>query len=298
MRDGSKTSQHIGRRVRVQAEFKPTNLQSFYVGESVMKARFAIVNLLAVLGLFTLPANAADTSKSLTKLRIGVEGGYAPFSVKDSTGKFSGFDIDIANAVCAQMKVECALVETSFDGMIPALKVRKIDLIVASMAITDARKKSVNFSDKYFDSPSRMVARSDAKFVVSDEGMSGKKIGVQRGTIQDNFISVVFKKAVVKHYAKVDEVYIDLANGRLDAVLDDAVSASDGFLKTPAGKGFAFIGPEFKDRKYFGDGVGIAMRKTDADLLARVNVAIAEIRKNGEFKKIQDKYFDFEIFPN
>jgi arginine/ornithine transport system substrate-binding protein len=90
---------------------------------------------------------------------------------------------------------------------------------------------------------------------------------------------------------------LDLTSGRLDLVLDDVVSANEGFLKTPSGKGFAFIGPEFKDRKYFGDGVGIAMRKSDTDLLMRVNKAIAEIRRNGEFKKIQDKYFNFEIFP-
>ena len=200
-----------------------------------------IASLLLVFGFATVHAATVDTTK---QLRVGVEGGYAPFSVKGSDGKFSGFDIDIAHAVCGQLKLECVLVEIGFDSMIPALKVRKIDVIVASMAITDARKKSVNFSDKYFDSPSRMVSRSDAKFAVTNDGMSGKRIGVQRGTIQDNFIGVAFKKAAVKHYSKVDEVYMDLASGRLDAVLDDAVSASYGFLKTPAGKGFGFIGPE------------------------------------------------------
>lgn len=122
---------------------------------------------------------AATTWAQVAKpLRIGVDGGYTPFSVKDTAGKFSGFDIDIAHAVCNQLKVECVLVEIGFDAMISALKVRKIDLIVASMAITDERKKSANFSNKYFDSPSRMVARSDAKFAVTNEGMSGKRIGV------------------------------------------------------------------------------------------------------------------------
>lgn len=259
-----------------------------------MKTIFA--SLLFALSLGATPAFAAD-AKDAAKLRVGVEGGYAPFSVKGADGKFSGFDIDIAYAVCGQLKVECVLVEINFDSMIPALKVRKIDLIVASMAITDERKKAINFSDKYFDSPSRMVARNDAKFEVTKDGMNGKRIGVQRGTTQDNFIGAAFGKSTITRYGKVDEVYLDLTSGRLDAVLDDVVSANEGFLKTPAGKGFAFIGPEFKERKYFGDGVGIGMRKSDADLLARVNQAIATIRKNGEFKKIQDKYFDFEIFP-
>ena len=253
-----------------------------------------IASALIILGFGATQVSAFDPNK----LRIGVEGGYAPFSVKTADGSFAGFDIDIARAVCAQLKAECVLVEINFDSMIPALKVRKIDIIVASMAITDERKKAVNFSDKYFDSPSRMVARSDARFVVTMEGMSGKRVGVQRGTIQDNYIGIAFSKSNITRYGKVDEVYMDLASGRLDAVLDDSVSANLGFLKTPAGKGFGFIGPEFTERKYFGDGVGMAMRKSDTELLARVNQAIAEIRKNGEFKAIQDKYFDFEIFRN
>lgn len=254
-----------------------------------------MAGLLMLLGLLATQGFAADSSKTL---RIGVEGGYAPFSVKLADGSFSGFDIDIAHAVCAQLKVECVLVEVGFDSMIPALKARKIDAIVASMAITNERRKAVNFSDKYFDGQSRMVARNDAKFEVTTEGMSGKRIGVQRGTIQDNFIGIAFAKSRITRYGKLDEVFVDLANGRLDAVLDDTVSANDGFLKQPEGKGFAFIGPVFRDPKYFGDGVGIAMRKSDTELLGRVNLAIAEIRRNGEFKKIQDKYFDFEIFAN
>ena len=252
-----------------------------------------IVGWLAILGFIGGAALAAEAN---TTLRVGVEGGYAPFSVKLPDGSFSGFDIDIAHAVCAQLKVQCVLVEIGFDSMIPALKVRKIDAIVASMAITNERKKAVNFSDMYFDGQSRMVARKDAKFEVTAEGMSGKRIGVQRGTIQANFVGVAFGKSHITRYATLDEVFVDLANGRLDAVLDDTVSANEGFLKLPNGKDFAFIGPIFRDPKYFGDGVGIAMRKSDTELLARVNQALAEIRRNGEFKKIQDKYFDFEIF--
>ena len=252
-----------------------------------------MLGLLTVVALASAQAFAAD---ALKQLRIGVEGAYPPFSEKAADGSLKGFDIDIAYALCAQMKVECVLVETAFDSMIPSLNVRKIDAVIASLSITDERKKSVNFSDKYYHTPSRMVARSDSKFVVTPDGMNGKRIGVQRGTTHDKYATDFFSKAQMTRYAKQDEVFLDMVSGRLDAAVVDSVAADQGFLKTPSGKGFGFIGPAFTDPKYFGTGAGIALRKTDADLLARVNKAIAAMRKDGTYTKIQQKYFSFDVY--
>lgn len=252
-----------------------------------------VLGLLMACGIASAPALAADTAK---QLRIGVEGAYPPFSEKAADGSLKGFDIDIANALCTQMKVECVLVETAFDSMIPSLNVRKIDAVIASLSITEERKKSVNFSDKYYHTPSRMVARSDAKFTVTPEGMSGKRIGVQRGTTHDKYATDFFSKSQLTRYAKQDEVFLDMVSGRLDAAVVDSVAADQGFLKTPSGKGFGFIGPAFTDAKYFGTGAGIALRKSDTELLGRVNKAIAEMRKDGTYKKIQQKYFSFDVY--
>ncbi len=137
-------------------------------------------------------------------------------------------------------------------------------------------------------------------FAVSDSlvELKGKKIGVQRGSIHNRFAEEVLKPlgAEVKPYGSQNEIYLDLEAGRLDGTVADATLLQDGFLKTDAGKGFGFVGPQFTDVKYFGDGVGIAVRKGDKADLDKINAAIAAIRANGKYKQIQDKYFDFDIY--
>jgi arginine/ornithine transport system substrate-binding protein len=180
--------------------------------------------------------------------------------------------------------------------MIPALRAKKIDAIVASMSITPERQKAVDFSDKYYQTPARMATRADATFDISPQGLKGKKIGVQRTTIHDRFATATFKGAQIVRYAKQDEVFLDLVNGRLDATLADSVALEQGFLKTPAGKGFAFRGPLYTDPVFFGVGAGIAVRKGDKALQSQFNTALAAIRADGTFKKINDKYFSFDVY--
>ena len=230
------------------------------------------------------------------KIRIGVEGAYPPFSEVGPDGKLKGFDIDMAMALCAEMKAECTLVPQEWDGIIPALQSRKFDAIIASMAITEERLKVVNFTAKYYSTPSRLVAKADAKLEASAAGLKGKRIGVQRSTIQDRFATATFTQSEIVRYAKADEVYLDLAAGRVDVVLSDTVAVDGGFLKKPQGKGFAFFGPSYDDPKFFGTGSGIAVRKADTALQAKFNAAIAAIRANGVYKKINDKYFDFDVY--
>jgi arginine/ornithine transport system substrate-binding protein len=125
---------------------------------------------------------------------------------------------------------------------------------------------------------------------------AGKKIGVQRATIHDNFISDVGKDAILKRYATQDEAYMDLVAGRVDMLLADSVAIDSGFLKKPEGQGFQFIGPDLSEKKYFGEGAGIAIRKKDKDLVELFNKAIVQIRSDGTYKAIQDKYFNFNVY--
>ena len=247
---------------------------------------------LLCLALAATPALAQDPAH----LRLGVEGAYPPFSEIGTDGKIKGFDIYIAYALCAKMKAECTLVQSEFDAMIPALRAKKFDAIVASMSITPERQKAVDFSDRYYRSPARFVTRSDSKLDVTPQGLKGKRIGVQRTTIHDRYVTAVFKDSEIVRYAKQDEAFLDLMNGRIDGTLVDSVAASLGFLKTPQGKGYAFVGPVFEDPAWFGSGVGVAVRKGDKALLARLNAAIAAIRADGSYKKLNDKYFDFDIY--
>lgn len=243
-------------------------------------------------GAFSVQAQAPDWKK----IRIGVEGAYPPFSEVGPDGQLKGFDIDMARALCAELKAECTLVQQDFDGMIPGLNARKFDAVIASMAITEERKKSINFSDKYYNTPARFIGRAGGKIDISPAGLKGKKIGVQRTTTHDRYLSAFYKDSEIVRYAKQDEVFLDLLAGRLDLVLGDSVAADFGFLKRPIGKGFAFLGAPVDDPAYFGTGSGIALRKADTGLQQKFNAAILSLRANGGYKKLQDKYFDFDVY--
>ena len=229
-------------------------------------------------------------------IRIAVEGAYPPFSEVGPDGRIKGFDIDIANALCADLKAQCTFVQQEFDGMIPGLNARKFDAVIASMSITEERKRSVAFSDKYYATPARLIAKKGAPLVPTPDGLKGKRIGVQRSTTHDRFATDTFKDSEIVRYTGQDQVFLDLQSGRLDAVLLDQVAANIGFLRRPAGKDFAFVGPVFSDPRYFGTGAGVAMRKGDAPLQARFNQAIKDIRANGTYEKIQKQYFDFDVY--
>jgi len=231
------------------------------------------------------------------KIRIGVEGAYPPFSSIMADGKLVGFDIDIANALCAELGAECDLVPQDWDGIIPALLAKKYDAIIASMSITEERKKKVAFTNKYYNTPAKFVRRKGSGIEISMEGLKGKTVGVQRATTHDNFITGEFGDSVdIKRYATQDEAYLDAVAGRLDLLLADSVAMDDGFLKTDQGKDFEFVGPGYSEVKYFGEGAGIAVRKEDQDLVDMLNKAIDAIRANGTYEKINGNYFDYDVY--
>jgi len=252
--------------------------------------------LLGALALSVLsPLAMAEDAKPL---RIGIEAAYPPFAFKTPEGQITGFDYDIGNALCEEMKVECKWTEQEFDGLIPALKVRKIDAILSSMTITDERKKSVDFTSKYYQTPIKLAMKAGTVLKDPLVDLKGKKVGVQRASIYDRFATEVYAPAGIEvvRYSSQNEVFLDLASGRLDATLADSVNIDDGFLKTDAGKGFAFVGPDYTDPKYFGEGAGIAVRKGDKALADKISAAIATIRANGKYKAVQDKYFQFNVY--
>lgn len=229
-------------------------------------------------------------------LRIGVEGAYPPFSAKEPDGSFVGFDIDIAHALCAEMQRECELVEQDWDGMIPALISGRYDAIIASMSITEERKQRVDFSEKYYNTPAVFVAAVDTTLELTPESLAGKRIGVQRGTIHQCFVEKHFPDAELVLYPTQEELFQDLAAGRLDAQMSDIIAANEGFLDTEAGAGFAALGGEQVDEECHGEGAGVAVRKGEDDLREAFSAAIQAIRANGVYADINDRYFDFDIY--
>lgn len=237
-----------------------------------------------------LAAIMGITSASAQTLRVGSEGAYPPFNTKDASGKITGFDIDIAEALCAEMKTECTVVAQDWDGMIPALQGKKFDFVVASMSITEERLKVVNFTDPYYSNKLQYVAKKGADLDISADAMKAKTIGAQRATIAAEWIEANVPGAKVSLYDTQENAWLDLEAGRTDAVLVDVYVGYE-WLQSDTGKNFEFKGePVFDDDK-----IGIAVRKEDTDLLAKLNAALKTIIDNGTYAKINEKYFPFSI---
>ena len=234
------------------------------------------------------PAAAAAPAE----LKVAIDPTYEPFTFKTADGKPTGFDVDMANAICEQIKRQCVFVEQVWDSMIPGLTAQKYDVVISSMSITDDRMKEVDFSDKYYNTPSRIVLKKSVKYT-DPASIKGKKIGVLKGSTQEAYALGELKPAgvVVNSYEAQDQVYLDLKAGRIDGTVADFLEVSGGFLSKPEGADFALMGPDLREPKYYGYGVGVAMRKGQDTLKTDINSAIKTIRSNGSYKTLNDKYF-------
>ena len=273
--------------------------------------------ILTIFAFLLLTANVyAD------KIKIGTEGAYPPWNSKDASGNLNGFEVDLANELCKIMKHECTIVEQDWDGMIPALVMRKFDAIMAGMSITDERMKTINFSQGYADEVASLAVMkgSDLEGMSTPEGinlnlgggdvdkalktitgaLSGKTVCTQIGTIHQNFLeSGDVGKVDLRTYKTQDEVNLDLSIGRCDAALAAAVAFTDYADKS--GEAVVLVGPTFSGGA-FGNGVGVGIRKggddaigkRDAKLLKDFNKAINKARKDGTISKLAIKWFGFD----
>lgn len=243
-------------------------------------------------------ASTTAFSKDLTTIRFGVDPTFAPFESKAADNTLQGFDIDLGNAICAQLKAKCVWVETSFDSIIPALKAHKFDAILSAMSINEARAKQVAFSDKLYLSPSRMIAKAGSPLQPTSESLAGKTIGVAQGTTQEAYAKAKWasKGVNVVSYANQELIYPELLNGRIDATFTDSVVGDMGFLKTAQGAGYAFAGEPVKDVAFLGEGVGIGIEKSNKALIDAINSALRAMHENGTYDAIQKKYFSFDIY--
>jgi lysine-arginine-ornithine-binding protein len=251
-------------------------------------ARIALAFGLAL--ALALPAAAQD------KLRIGTEAAYPPFAYVEPSGELAGFDIDIAKALCAEMGVECEIINQAFDGLIPALNANKIDAIIASMSITDERLEAIDFAGPYYRVPAIFVAAKDSGIEITPEGLDGRYVGVQRGTTMANYIEASFPDGRVQLYDTLEAANLDLASGRVDVVFADSVVLQE-FLKSPDGAGFEQVGEPVLDLEILGLGAGIGVRKGDTELKEKFDAALAAIIASGKYEEINDKHIPVSILP-
>ncbi len=230
-------------------------------------------------------------AKEYKELRLGVDPSYAPFESKAADGSLVGFDIDLGNAICKELKVTCKWVESDFDGMIPGLKARKFDGVISSMTVTPAREKVIDFSNELFSGPTSLVFKKGAGFTADPASLKGKTVGYEQGTIQEAYAKAVLDKAGIstKAYANQDQVYSDLTSGRLDASIQDMLQAELGFLKSPAGADYEVSKPIDSELLPAKTAIGIA--QGNKELKALLDKGIEAMHKDGTYAEIQKKHF-------
>lgn len=256
------------------------------------------IKLLAVAAaVFAIGAPA-----SAEKLRVGMECTYAPFNYRTDSGELAGYDVDVANGVAEIIGAELEFVCQQWDGMIPALLANKFDLIVASMSITESRLEKIDFSSPYRDSVGRIVGKSGMDVSLFDdagnpipENFAGLRIGLERASTYESWFNAKLPDAEVVLYDGSEPMYLDLVNGRVDAIMTNPMKAHLRFLTQEEGSGFEFVSPAISEVEFFGIGVGIGLRQGQPELKERLNGAIKQLINDGKLTEYALKYFPFPI---
>ena len=220
-------------------------------------------------------------------LRIGTEGAYAPFNYTNADGTLGGFDVEIANAICADLQMTCEIMAQDWDGIIPGLKAGKYDAIVAAMSVTPERAKQVAFTDPYFSNTLVFLAKKDSSFdPANGSDINAHSIAAQRSTISSQWLENAYPKANMKLYDTLSNAFLDLGSGRVDAMISDKLPALE-WLGSPSGSNYAIKGDEID----INDNFAIAVRPNDEALQAKINKSLANLKSNGTYDKINQKYF-------
>lgn len=234
--------------------------------------------------------SAASQAMAADQIKFVTEATYPPFEMMDANNEFQGFDIDIARAICAELKAECSFANQSFDSLIPSLKFRRYDAAIAAMDVTPARQKQVDFSDIYYENSAVLVAEKGKYNAIADLG--GKSVGVQNGTSHQAYMSDKYsaENVLLLNFPSYQKAFLDLKNGRINGVFADSAVAHDWLTKHSGGN-YETVGNAVTDEQYFGSGFAIAVRKDNTDLLTKINTGLQKIKANGTYDKIYAKYF-------
>lgn len=232
--------------------------------------------------LLTAILLGASVAASAQELTFAMEPSYPPFETTNEKGEIIGFDVDVANAICKEIQATCKFKGEAFDALIPNLKAKRFDASISAIDITDARAKQVLFSDAYYDSTASYVTIKGKATLES-----AKNVGVQNGTTFQQYTVAETKQYTTKAYASLQSAILDLKSGRIDMIFGDTAVLADMISKEPE---MQFVGEKVANKKYFGNGLGIAMHKSNKELAEQLNKGLAAIKANGEYQKIYDKW--------
>ena len=243
--------------------------------------------------------SGAASAQQVVKVGIAAEP-YPPFASQDASGAWVGWEVEMIGAICTAAGLTCEITPVAWDGIIPALTAGQIDAIMASMSITEERMQTIDFSDKYYNTPTVIVGPKGVEMAPTPEGLAGKIIGVQVSTVHQAYVEKYFAgtAAEIKVYQTQDEANQDLVAGRIDATQADSI-ALDAFLATPEGQACCESkGAVADDPAILGLGVGVGLRKGEDALKAAFNKGIAAVLADGTYDKVTAGYFASSIYGN
>lgn len=233
----------------------------------------------------------------ITLIRFLTETDYPPFDFAGPDGAPAGFNVDLARLICEQLKVPCTVQMRRFDTLIKALNDKKGDAVIASIAETPETRQQVDFSDPYYRTPARFVSRRDVEIDdVRPQALEGRKIGVVAGTAHEAYLKALFTEAVLQPYPNADAAHFALKKGEVDLLFGDGISLAFWLNGTDSGNCCVFRGGPFLESRYFGEGVGIAVRRGNDLLRQAFNWALFQLWEKGRFTDLWLKYFPISPF--
>jgi polar amino acid transport system substrate-binding protein len=230
-------------------------------------------------------------------IRFLTETDYPPFNFTGADGNPAGFNVDLARSLCEEIKVTCTIQMRRFETLLDALSSNKGDAIIASMAVTPQLRARLDFTDPYYRAPARFVSRKDQVLAeIRPEYLEGKKVGVIAGTAHEAYLKAMFTDAELHSYPNDDVLRTALRRGEVDFIFGDAISLAFWINGTDSGDCCAFSGGPFVESRYFGEGIGIGVRKGNDLLRQALNWALFRVWEKGRYTDLWLRYFSVSPF--
>ncbi len=241
--------------------------------------------------------SAAPAEGRRVVVRFLTEADFPPFDYVDDEGVLTGFNVDLARAICLEMQAACDIKVKPWGELFAGLARSDADAVIAGHAVTAEALKDVEFSDRYFYTPGRFVGRSDSpKVEISSEGLDGVKVAVAKGSAHEAYLQAFFRDTRILAFDSQDLAREALAQGAADFLFDDAISVSFWLNGTLSRKCCEFRGGPYFEPKYFGNGIAIALPKADPEIRVLINGALERVRQSGRFQEIVDRYFPLRVY--
>ncbi|WP_045837056.1 transporter substrate-binding domain-containing protein [Hyphomicrobium sp. 99] len=241
------------------------------------------------------PTDSGPTRRVV--IRFLTDSDFPPFNFYDEDGVLVGFNVDLARAICLELGTSCDIKARPWEELFTGLKKGEADAVIAAHKVTASALKDVDFTDRYFHTPGRFAGRKDEPQVeMSPNGLDGKRIAVARGTAHEAFLKAFFRDSPLAIYENADLAREALAAGKADFIFDDGISLAFWLNGTLSRQCCEMRGGPFLEPKFFGDGIAIAVPKTDPGIRLLLNKALDRVRASGRFEELVQRYFPVRIY--